>query len=412
MQEINLSENNFEQCVKCTICTAVCPMMAVNPHYPGPKQAGPDGERYRLKDPRFYDLTLKFCLNCKRCEVACPSGVRVGDIIQTARLRYARQISPFRDHMLADTDRVGALAVPMAPVVNKALTIRPVKAALHTFMGVDKHRTFPKYASQKFTDWFKTLDQSGFKRYVSFFHGCYVNYNFPQLGKELVALLNACGFGVHLLDKEKCCGVAMISNGFGPKAKRRAEVNVKSMRKAVRGGECVLTTGSTCTFTMRDEYERLLGIDTSDIRDSLMLATKWLFDRIEEGVVKLAFKADYIKRITYHTACHMARLGWDIYSISLLRMIPGAVLTVPEQHCCGMAGTFGFKKENYPYSQMIGAELFDTLKASAPDIVATECETCKWQIEMSAGLKVMNPVSILLEALDIEKTKELNNAVR
>ena len=45
-------------------------MMEVNPLYPGPKQAGPDGERYRLKDPAFFDNALKYCLNCKRCEVA------------------------------------------------------------------------------------------------------------------------------------------------------------------------------------------------------------------------------------------------------------------------------------------------------------------------------------------------------
>ena len=77
MQEINLSANNFEQCLKCNICTTVCPMMAANPHYPGPKQAGPDGERYRLKNGIFFDDALKYCLNCKRCEVACPSGVKV-----------------------------------------------------------------------------------------------------------------------------------------------------------------------------------------------------------------------------------------------------------------------------------------------------------------------------------------------
>ena len=56
--EYNTSENNFEQCMKCTVCTVYCPMLAVNPDFPGPKQAGPDGERYRLKDPSFYDETL------------------------------------------------------------------------------------------------------------------------------------------------------------------------------------------------------------------------------------------------------------------------------------------------------------------------------------------------------------------
>ena len=44
MQQNNISENNFEQCIKCTVCTVYCPVIPVNPKYPGPKQAGP-GER-------------------------------------------------------------------------------------------------------------------------------------------------------------------------------------------------------------------------------------------------------------------------------------------------------------------------------------------------------------------------------
>ena len=85
LQQHNISDNNFEQCIKCTVCTVYCPVAAVNPDYPGPKQAGPDGERLRLKKFGFYDETLKYCINCKRCEVACPSNVKIGDIIQAAR---------------------------------------------------------------------------------------------------------------------------------------------------------------------------------------------------------------------------------------------------------------------------------------------------------------------------------------
>ena len=55
IQQNTVSENNFEQCIKCTICTVYCPVAAVNPDYPGPKQAGPDGERLRLKRPDFFD---------------------------------------------------------------------------------------------------------------------------------------------------------------------------------------------------------------------------------------------------------------------------------------------------------------------------------------------------------------------
>ena len=118
MQEKNISFNNFEQCIKCTICTAYCPVVAVNPLYPGPKQAGPDGERLRLKNKYFFDENLKYCMNCKRCEVACPSGVKIADLIHSARRRFSTATPGLRDRLLASTDFMGRMARPFAPVVN------------------------------------------------------------------------------------------------------------------------------------------------------------------------------------------------------------------------------------------------------------------------------------------------------
>ena len=404
-------ESTFEQCMKCTVCTVYCPVVAVNPDYPGPKQAGPDGERYRLKDPLFYDETLDLCLNCKRCEVACPSNVKIGDIIQSARLKYSTKKPKLRDYILANTDIMGGLATTMAPVVNFTLGLSPVKAVMDGVLGVDHHRTFPKYAGQKFETWFKrhaASKQAEFDKKVSYFHGCYANYNYPKLAKDLVKILNAAGYGVNLLEKEKCCGVALISNGFKDQAQSQAELNLSSIRKAVGRGEPVLTTSSTCTFTMRDEYEHILGLDNSDVRDSIMLATKFLYTLIDEGRISLAFKEDYKKRIAYHTPCHMEKLGWAIYSTSLLRMIPGVDFLMLDSQCCGIAGTYGFKKEHYQDSQKIGESLFRQIQDSNVDLVATDCETCKWQIEMSAGVTVENPISIIADALDVEATMKLN----
>ena len=410
-QTRNVSVNNFEQCLKCSICTVYCPVSAVTPLYPGPKQAGPDGERYRLKNKAFFDEALKMCLNCKRCEVACPNDVHIGDIIQAARIKYSTHKPSLRDMMLANTDLVGTMASPFAPIANPVLKLKPMKAVLHGVMGIDKHRTFPDYSSRKFESWFKkeaAPKQSQYSKHVSYFHGCYVNYNYPQLGKDFVKVMNAVGYGVHLLEKEKCCGVALIANGMPKQAKRQGEVNMTSMRKAVAQGHAVLTTSSTCTFTMRDEYDHLLGIDNHDVRDSISLATRFLLQLIEKGEIKLAFREDYHKRVAYHSACHMERMGWVPYSTRLLRMIPGIDFVMLESQCCGISGTYGFKKENYERSQAIGKGLFDQIDEVNPDCVATDCETCKWQIEMSTGTPVMNPISIIAEALDVEATRELN----
>ena len=401
LQEYTTSAHNFEECMKCTICTAYCPVLQVNPLYPGPKQAGPDGERLRLKDPYFFSYALKYCLNCKRCEVSCPSGVKVADLIQSARIKYDTHPPKLRDRMLASTDFMGQLARPFAPIVNGVTGLSITKTILDATMEIDHRRTFPKYSGRSFEGWLKrrSKEQAAFPEQVAYFHGCYVNYNYPQLGKDLVKVLNALGIGVQLLDKEKCCGIAMIANGMARDAARHARHNVEVLGKAVSKGLKVVTTSSTCALTIREEYPELLKVDNAAVLDSLLMATRFIYEKLEKGAT-LKFKADYHRRIAYHTPCHLEKLGWGVFSERLLRMIPGIEFTMLPSGCCGISGTYGFKKENYEASQAIGQPLFDQIKNVNPEVVACDCETCKWQIEMSTGYPVMNPISILAEALE------------
>ena len=382
-------------------------MMEVNPLYPGPKQAGPDELRYRIKDSAFFDNALKYCLNCKRCEVACPSGVKVGDIVARAKIKYGHSQHKMRDLMLSSTDLVGGMATTFAPIVNLALSLDITKSVLDSTLGVSAHASMPKYASKRFEQWFKKVKahQEGYSRFVEYFHGCYVNYNYPQLGQDFVTLMNACGYGVHILEKQKCCGVALIANGFASQATSAAKTNLASIRKA---SQPVLTTSSSCTLTIKEEYSTILDQDTSDIQSKVQMAVKWLYDRIERGEVRLAFRKDFKMKAAYHTPCHLQKLGNQIYSIALLRMIHGLDLKVLEQKCCGISGTFGFKKENYAISQKIGSQLYERIYAANPEVVITDCETCKWQIEGACGIPVFNPISILVQALDIEQTTKLN----
>ncbi|MFP3435662.1 heterodisulfide reductase-related iron-sulfur binding cluster, partial [Paraburkholderia sp. SIMBA_061] len=81
---------------------------------------------------------------------------------------------------------------------------------------------------------------------VAFFHGCFVNYNHPQLGKDLIRVFNAMNIGVQLLKREKCCGVPLIANGFIAQAKKQAKVNAESLHESVleRGISVVATSSS------------------------------------------------------------------------------------------------------------------------------------------------------------------------
>lgn len=319
-----MNDTRFESCIKCTVCTTVCPVSGVDPRYPGPKQAGPDGERLRLKDGALYDEALKYCINCKRCEVACPSDVKIGDIIQRARARYSTKKPTLRDAILSHTDSMGSLSTPFAPVVNAATALKPVRRLLDATLKIDHHRSLPKYSHGTFRRWYKSVaaEQAQFAEQVAFFHGCYVNYNHPQLGKDLLKVLNAMGTGVQLLSKEKCCGVPLIANGFIDKARKQASSNVTSLREAiVDKGIPVLATSSTCTFTLRDEYPHLLDVDNTGLREHIELATRFLWRKLDSGQTLPLGKLPL--KVVYHTPCHMEKMGWSIYTLELLRLIPG-----------------------------------------------------------------------------------------
>jgi glycerol-3-phosphate dehydrogenase subunit C len=168
----------------------------------------------------------------------------------------------------------------------------------------------------------------------------------------------------------------------------------------VEKGMAVVATSSTCTFTLRDEYEHLLGLDNHDVRESIDLATKFIYNLLCDGNHTLKFNPEAPRlRVAYHSPCHLERLGWTPYSIELLKLIPNVELVKLDSQCCGIAGTYGFKKENYQTSQAIGEPLFAAIEASECDVVSTDCETCKWQIEMSTTKKVLHPIEILASFL-------------
>ncbi|GKW24637.1 sn-glycerol-3-phosphate dehydrogenase subunit C [Pectobacterium carotovorum subsp. carotovorum] len=395
-----LSDNSFEDCIKCTVCTTYCPVSRVNPLYPGPKQAGPDGERLRRKAPALYDDALKYCTNCKRCEVACPSDVKIGDIIQRAKATHSSHKPTLRDAILSHTDLMGSIATPFAPLVNTATSLKPVRQLLDKALKIDHRRQLPKYSFGTFRRWYRqqAAKQQTYDEQIAYFHGCYVNYNHPQLGKDLVQVFNAMGIGVQLLNKEKCCGVPLIANGFHDKARKQAHANIKSLDEAINHKSLpVVATSSSCTFTLRDEYPHLLGVDNSHVRDGVELVTRQLYRLLEEGRTLPLGKLPL--RVAYHTPCHLERMGWTAYTLALLQRIPGLELVMLDSQCCGIAGTYGFKKENYATSQGIGAPLFQQIEESGVDIVVTDCETCKWQIEMSTSKKCEHPITLLARAL-------------
>jgi Fe-S oxidoreductase len=69
-----------------------------------------------------------------------------------------------------------------------------------------------------------------------------------------------------------------------------------------------------------------------------------------------------------------------------------------EALCCGMVGSFGYKKEYSSLSRAIGTRLFDQIERYAGDVAACGI-SCRSQIEMGTGRRVVHPVEVMARAL-------------
>lgn len=397
---IRLQNISFDHCIKCTVCTVYCPVARATHHFPGPKQSGPDTERLRIKSPELLDESLKYCTNCKRCEIACPSNVKIADIIQSSKWRYFKKSLRPRDFFLAHTDLMGSVATRASLLVNFFIKLPPVKLFLDLFFRIPSERRFPKYARGSFLAWYKKhrAEQEAFAERAVYFPGCYVNYNNHELGKDVVTVLNAMNIGV-IVSYEKCCGVPLIANGYIDRARKNALLNINSLAaSAAESGARIISASSSCSFALKHEYRNLLELDNSAIFDSLDYITRFIHERFLKG--NLPELKPVRLRAAYHSPCHLERMGGVMNTIEVLKKIPGLDLTILHSECCGIAGTYGFKKEYYKVSQKVGAELFKRIERADPQIVITDCETCKWQIEMSTPYRVEHPVTVLARSID------------
>jgi glycerol-3-phosphate dehydrogenase subunit C len=86
----------------------------------------------------------------------------------------------------------------------------------------------------------------------------------------------------------------------------------------------------------------------------------------------------------------------------VLRRIPGLSLTLSESECCGVAGTYGLKRERYSLAYAVGGRLFDQVRQVQPDLVVTDSETCRWWVEGHTGVRACHPIEILALALGLQ----------
>jgi glycerol-3-phosphate dehydrogenase subunit C len=186
----------------------------------------------------------------------------------------------------------------------------------------------------------------------------------------------------------------MFTNAFIDEARALAQRNAAELSACVERGSTIVTTCPSCGLALRSEYDDLLGVEGPaslvwDLFELLEFEEKDPFRKVE-------LKLD---RAYYHVPCHLRSLGAGAPAARFLARYAVRDLKVSDEYCCGLAGTFGFKKEKFALSMEIGGPLFDAVRKSGAPLAITDCGTCALQIALGAGVEVKHPAVVMRELL-------------
>ncbi len=411
-------EMSLDQCIKCNICTTACPVSAVTDLFPGPKYEAPQAGRFRQIDQPTPDHSVDYCSGCRVCNMICPTGVKIAEINARARASLVEQgkfppLLRLRNNLVARAELLGKVASPIAPLANLLLKNGLIRAGMEITLGIHRKAPLPAFSKDKFNTWFKKHKPfHKATRKVVYFHGCSTQYYEPRVGRAAIRVLEANGFEV-IIPRQNCCGLPLLSNGEFTAARRYHESNVKSLVEYARQGIPIVGTSTSCTLTLKDEAPELLDMHDEDTRLVAQMTydfNEFLLMLLDEGTLATDFQSVPMT-LPYHAPCQYRahRLGRP--AIEVMELIPGLKIVDSHESCCGIAGTYGYKKEKYDIAIAVGNPLFEFIRSVPAPLAVCDSETCRWQITHGTGTPAIHPVELLAAAYGCEVEGALQRAL-
>lgn len=149
---------------------------------------------------------------------------------------------------------------------------------------------------------------------------------------------------------------------------------------------------------LKQEYQELFHSEDAENN------AKHMYDSIEylellheEGKLNTNF-APIKEKFIYHASCHLRAQGFGLPSLEVLSLIPGLEIENADAGCCGISGSYGFKKDKRAISVKVGEKLFNRIKQSGAKAGVSECGTCRLQMTSGSNLESLHPLTILSRA--------------
>ncbi|HEU4334596.1 MAG TPA: anaerobic glycerol-3-phosphate dehydrogenase subunit C [Candidatus Eisenbacteria bacterium] len=376
------------------------------------------------------------CFNCKMCLTACPSQVDIPGLAVAARRVFVEANGmPLRNWILGRNEIVSKAAT-LAPALANLAIGNPLERAARESVGKIAGRLdLPRFRRS-----FRTGDAASKRaialplapvagpagaagptaappaharlgalpprrvavtKRVAYFAGCFARFHDPEGEAEAtVKVLEANGVEV-VVPEQRCCGIALVTMGAERAMLEDARRNVAALLPLVDRGFTVVASAPSCGLALIEDYPRLLGTEEARrVADHTVDVHRYLWTLHEQGLLRTDFLRIPL-RVVYHNACHAVAQGVEEEPLRLLRLIPGVEVAPIEDSCCGIAGTYGMRAENYDRAQAIGAPLMGELRRTEAEVVLTGCGTCNIQIANGLKREVVHPMAILRRAYGI-----------
>jgi Fe-S oxidoreductase len=283
-------------------------------------------------------------------------------------------------------------AIPVvAQTVNALNGNGAARAFMQKVIGVHKERRLPPYSPSKFRSGASASrphavkDSERTPGKVAIFATCYVNYNEPGIGYDLIKLLDHNEIPYVIVEKEACCGMPKLELGDLESVARLKLVNVPPLARLAREGYAILTAVPSCTLMFKSELPLLFPGDAEveAVAAAMFDPFEYLVLRHKDGLLKTDFKQP-LGKVSYHIPCHSRVQNMGQKTREALQLVPQTTVNTVER-CSGHDGTWGVKSEYYANSMKIGRPVFKAMAASDPDYISSDCAIAARHIQQGMG---------------------------
>ena len=347
------------------------------------------------------------CLACKSCSSQCPVGVDVPEFRSTfLSIYYQRYLRPFKDHMVANVEKMAPVLAKFPSVVNFFLGRKLVQGVLEKTTGyVDTPLlsvpTLQNRVAAEVTDFnlahFEAMSAEARSQYVFVVQDPFTSFYDATVVEALVKVVAKLGYKPVVLPFHPN-GKPEHVKGFLDRFAKTAANTAAFLNKVAALNVPMVGADASLVLCYRDEYTKALGDKRGNFNVSMI--NEWLVslpDTVWESITTNESNSPLalFGHCTEKTALPKSEQQWRGIFAKVNQNVD-----IVSVGCCGMAGTYGHEADQKEKSLGIYALSWEQAigRYSGEQILATGY-SCRSQVKRVEKMGVRHPIEALLERL-------------